>query len=70
MVFKSWHTYNGIDIMVWHILLTGTNGPFISLNNSTYNYSYQPGYLATQTSVYACNITNENFDILLEDGDK
>lgn len=70
MVFKSWHAYYGIYIMVWHILLTGTNEPYISLDNSTYSCSYQPGYLAPQTSVYACNITNENFDRLLEDGDK
>lgn len=70
MVFKSWHAYYGIYIMVWHFLLTGTNEPYISLNSSTYSCSYQPGCLAPQTSVYACNITNENFDRLLEDGDK
>lgn len=45
------------------------NNPFISLNSSFYDCSNQPGSLAPNTSVYACNITHENFDRLLEDGD-
>lgn len=45
------------------------NNPFISLNSSFYDCSNRPGSLAPNTSVYACNISNENFDRLLEDGD-
>nr|XP_034323632.1 uncharacterized protein LOC105320732 isoform X2 [Crassostrea gigas] len=45
------------------------DNPFISLNSSIYHCSNQPGSLTPNTSVYACNITHENFDRLLEDGD-
>ncbi|XP_048736746.2 uncharacterized protein LOC125651937 [Ostrea edulis] len=45
------------------------NNPFISLNRSIYECPSQPGSANPSTGLFLCNVTNPNFDRLLEDGD-
>ncbi|XP_062602248.1 uncharacterized protein LOC134263906 [Saccostrea cucullata] len=48
---------------------TDPNHPFVSQNEMK-NCSYQPGSLNPNSDIYHCNFTEENFDRVLENGDK
>ena len=64
--------YNYIFLIkskVTYVIYTDPNHPFISLNE-TQNCAYQPGPSNPNDDIFQCNFTDENFDSLLENGDK
>lgn len=58
-----------IDVSNVAVSLLDPNQPFVS-QNETQNCRYQPGSLNPNDDVFHCNFTDENFDRLLENGDK
>lgn len=58
-----------IDVSNVAVSLLDPNQPFVS-QNETQNCRYQPGSSNPNDDVFHCNFTDENFDRLLENGDK
>ena len=58
-----------IKSKVIYMFNTDPSHPFIS-QNETQNCAYQPGPSNPTDDVFQCNFTDENFDRLLENGDK